>query len=105
MNRMQSGTQDQYEIFISYARKDNRPLAEGERWITQLRDCILQDHRRFSTEPLRIFFDTSDIRDMDDWRARILRGLRESRVLLVCLSHDYLASPYCRWEWEEYRNR
>ena len=102
---MQSGTQDQYEIFISYARKDNRQLAGGERWITQLRDCILQNHRRFSTDPLRIFFDTSDIRDMDDWRSRILRGLRESHVLLVCLSPDYLASHYCRWEWDEYRNR
>lgn len=102
---MQSGKQDHYEIFISYARKDNQSLTEGDGWITQMRDCILRNHRRYSTEPLRIFFDTSDIRDMDDWRSRILRGLRESRVLLVCLSPNYLASRYCREEWHEYRNR
>jgi len=96
---------DHYEIFISYARADNRAPAGAEGWITQLRDCLLQDHRRFSTEPLRIFFDRTDIRDMDDWRTRILRGVRDAKVLLVCLSPNYLASPYCRWEWEEYCHR
>ncbi len=55
-------------------------------WVTALRDEILADHRRFSTEPLRIVFDSSEIRDMDDWRDRILEGLRHSRILLVCLS-------------------
>jgi hypothetical protein len=28
--------------------------------------------------------------------------LRSSRVLLVCLSPNYLRSVYCRWEWEEF---
>ena len=102
---MESGKQDHYEIFISYARKDDQSLAGGDGWITQMRDCILRNHRRYSTEPLRIFFDTSAIRDMDDWGSRILRGLRESRVLLVCLSPNYLASRYCREEWHDYRNR
>jgi tetratricopeptide (TPR) repeat protein len=102
---MESGQQDQYELFISYARKDDQPLGGGDGWITQMRDCILRNHRRYSTEPLRIFFDTSAIRDMDDWGSRIVRGLRESRVLLACLSPNYLASRYCREEWHEYRNR
>src|SRR5262249_4649182 len=97
--------QDHYEIFISYSRADNRATAGAEGWITRLRDCILQDHRRFSTEPLRIFFDRTDIQDMDDWRMRILHGVRDVKVLLVCLSPNYLASPYCRWEWNEYCHR
>ncbi|HMO66861.1 MAG TPA: toll/interleukin-1 receptor domain-containing protein, partial [Verrucomicrobiota bacterium] len=88
-------------------RKDNGPQKPGDAkgWVTALRDEILADHRRFSTEPLRIFFDTSEIRDMDDWRHRILDGLRHSRILLVCLSPDYFASNYCRWEFEEYIQR
>ena len=106
-----------YELFLSYSRKDNltRPLPatphstipnpQAKGWVTALRDEILADHRRFSTEPLRIFFDTSEIRDMDDWRHRILTGLRESKILLVCLSPDYFKSPPCLWEWEEYLKR
>lgn len=96
-----------YELFISYSRKDNTPRQPEDTrgWVTALRDEILADHRRFSTEPLRIFFDSSEIRDMDDWRHRILEGLRHSRILLVCLSPDYFKSEYCRWEFEEYVQR
>jgi tetratricopeptide (TPR) repeat protein len=96
-----------FEIFLSYARKDNQPLPElyPQGWVTAIRDHILEDHRRFSTEPLRIFYDASDIRDMDDWQHRILGALRHSKILLVCLSPNYFASDYCRWEWEEYLRR
>ena len=101
--------QNPYEIFLSYSRRDNAlppglpPDAKG--WVTALRDHILDDHRRFSTEPLRIFFDVSEIRDMDDWQHRILGALRHSKILLICLSPDYFRSPYCRWEWDEYLRR
>ncbi len=106
-----------FEIFLSYSRRDNAvpdgaspeavsPDARG--WVTALRDHILADHRRFSTEPLRIFFDVcpeSGIQAMDDWRHRILDGLKHSKILLVCLSPNYFRSEYCRWEWEEYIRR
>ncbi|MFT4189230.1 MAG: toll/interleukin-1 receptor domain-containing protein [Aeromicrobium sp.] len=88
-----------FDVFISYSRRDD---ADG--WVSGLRDAIIADFQRFGRSP-RIFFDREDIRDMDDWRQRILVGLRESRVLLVCLSPSYLASPYCRWEWTEYLRR
>jgi tetratricopeptide (TPR) repeat protein len=98
-----------YEIFISYSRVDNRPQLQdqsaSEGWVSALRDRIQADHRRFSTEPLHIFFDREDIQDMDDWRHRILGALRTSRILLVCYSPAYLASEHCRWEWEEYHRR
>ena len=89
-----------YEIFISYARKDNLPIPRTypHGWVTALHDHILADRRRFSTEPLPIFFDTKEIKDMDDWRHRILGGLRHSKILLVCLSPNYFASQPCRWE-------
>lgn len=93
-----------YDIFISYARKDNEPVEHSttQGWVTAIRDHILADHRRFSTEPLRIFFDLDEIKDMDDWRLRILGGLRSSKILLVCLSPNYFNSNACRWEWQEY---
>lgn len=96
-----------YELFISYSRIDDRiqKSSDEKGWVSALHDEIIADHRRFSTEPLNIFFDTSEIKGMDDWREKILMGLRQSRVLLVCLSPNYFESPYCLWEWEEYMKR
>ncbi len=95
------------DIFLSYSRKDNVPVPDTfpHGWVTAIRDHIFADHRRFSTEPLHIFLDTEEIRDMDDWRLRILGALRSSKILLVCLSPTYFASPHCRWEWDEYIQR
>ena len=75
--------QTPYEIFISYARRDNQAAAPGARgWVTALRDKILDDHGRFSTAPLRMFLDEGAIRDMDDWRQPVLGVLRESEAAL-----------------------
>jgi len=39
-----------YELFISYSRKDNHPLPGDEfGWVTALHEEILKDHKRFST--------------------------------------------------------
>lgn len=98
--------QTPYEIFISYRRKDNQPIHPGEPgWVSALRDHIPSDHRRFSTEPLAIFFHAAEINDMDDWERRILGALQRSKILLICLSPNYFNSPYCHWEWEEYLTR
>jgi tetratricopeptide (TPR) repeat protein len=86
-----------YDVFLSYARADD---VDG--WVSGLRDAVYDDFREFSSEPFRIFFDTTEIRGRQDWELRLRQGLRSSRVLLVCLSPNYLRSEYCRWEWEEF---
>jgi hypothetical protein len=86
-----------YDVFISYARRDD---AQG--WVSGLRDAIYEDFRAFSSEPFRIFFDQSEIHSRQDWELRLRQGLRSSKVLLVCLSPNYLNSEYCKWEWEEF---
>ena len=102
----QSKTSGPYDIFISYARVDNQPVNSNEPgWVSALYDEILLDQANFTTEKLNCFFDTCDIRGMDDWRKNILHSLRESKILLVCLSENYFTSDYCRWEWEEYHRR
>lgn len=102
-----SADQTEYDLFISYSRKDNRPIPDTfpHGWVTAIRDHIAQDHRSFSTAPLRIFFDVEEIRTADDWRLRIEGALRSSKLLLVCLSPNYFASEYCRWEWDAYVRR
>lgn len=67
-----------------------------------LRDVIYAGFREFSAEPFWIFLDTLEIRSRQDWELRLRQGLRTPRVLLVCLSPNYLNSGYCRWEWEEF---
>lgn len=86
-----------YDLFISYSRRDNQ---QGR--ITQLVDHIQTEFAAFAGRPLVPFFDVTEIQGMEDWRHRILQGLRESRLLLVCLSPSYLQSEYCQWEFNEY---
>ena len=84
-------------VFISYSRRDN---AQGR--ITQLVERIKTDFAPFAKRELVPFFDHQEIHGMADWRQRILQGLRESRLLLACLSQAYLQSEYCEWEFVEY---
>src|ERR1041385_80010 len=86
-----------FNLFVSYSRRDNE---RGQ--VTSLKSQIQATFQAFSGRELRVFFDTREIRGMDDWRHRIQLGLRESQVFLAVLSPNYLKSPYCRWEWEDY---
>jgi tetratricopeptide (TPR) repeat protein len=86
-----------FDLFISYARRDNE---QGR--VTELVECIKADFGAFAGRPLRPFFDLQDIHGMEDWRHRILQGLRESHLLLACLSPSYIESEYCEWEFNEY---
>ena len=82
-----------YDLFISYSRRDDQ---QGQ--VRALKQQIEADYRSFTKEDLHCFFDTEDIATMDDWRHRILEGLRESNLLLLVLSPAYLDSSYCEWE-------
>ncbi|MGH8531530.1 MAG: TIR domain-containing protein [Gammaproteobacteria bacterium] len=96
----------EFEVFISYARKDDAVQpgeSSHEGWISWLHRLLLAEQANYTTEPLRIFFDTQHIHDMDDWRHRIQGAVRDSRVLLACISPNYFASIYCAWEWEEHQ--
>jgi hypothetical protein len=86
-----------YDLFISYSRNDNKA---GQ--ISALIEEITADFLAFSGRPLNAFFDVEEIKGMQDWRHRILHGLRHSRLLLTCLSPTYLDSEYCEWEVNEY---
>lgn len=93
---------ENYDLFISYARRDNQPGADHTGFIDAFVQGIIAEHRRFTSSDLHIFFDREAIRSMDDWSHRLLEGLRHSRLLLAFLSPNYFASKYCRWEWEHY---
>ena len=94
---MSTSNDAQFDLFISYAHADN-----GNGWLTALVEAIRAEHGRFTSTPLKIFFDQTDIVSMSDWEHRILRGLRDSKIMLAALSPAYFQSEYCRKEWEIY---
>ncbi|HEV7477924.1 MAG TPA: toll/interleukin-1 receptor domain-containing protein, partial [Burkholderiales bacterium] len=85
------------DLFISYSRRDNE---QGR--VTQLVERIKAGFATIAGRELAVFFDEHDILGMEDWRQRILHGLRESRLLLTCISPGYLASEWCQAEFVEY---
>jgi hypothetical protein len=87
---------DGYDLFVSYAREDNR-----DGWISRFVERLLAEHQRVTggRPPLKPFFDTSDIRSLDDWRLRIHDALAQSRLLLAFVSPTYFTRPWCRREW------
>jgi len=87
----------EFDLFISYAHADN-----SDGWLTALVEAIRAEHAKFTSTPLRIFFDQTEITSMSDWEHRILRGLRDSKIMLAALSPAYFQSEYCRKEWEIY---
>ena len=89
-----------YDLFISYAHADDRDDNRGK--VTALVEAIKADYRRVTGVPLQVFFDTHAIRTMDDWEARILTGLRHSKMMVAVLSPSYFQSDFCRREWEIY---
>ncbi|PZO52101.1 MAG: hypothetical protein DCF16_10150, partial [Alphaproteobacteria bacterium] len=96
-------TPDTFDIFLSYARKDNVPSAAGgEGWVTAFHRRLCAQHERYAGRPLRVFFDKDDIASDEDWERRIYQGLRSSSLFVAFLSPNYLASPVCKREWDEY---
>jgi len=86
-----------YDLFISYSRRDNQ-----RKQVAALADQIKATLHAFADRELQVFFDVREIQGMDDWRHKIQSTLRESHLFLAVLSPNYLTSPYCRSEWEDY---
>ncbi|MCD7984538.1 MAG: toll/interleukin-1 receptor domain-containing protein, partial [Desulfovibrio sp.] len=86
----------QFDVFISYARADN---TDGG--INRLVAAIEEEYTRFFPDSrLRVFFDTQTIENGEDWSNRLYTGLKRSRTMIAMLSANYLASAWCRREWQ-----
>ncbi len=84
-----------FDIFISYARKDN---LDGS--ITRFINTLSKRYEEtFPTSKLTIFFDKENIHTGDDWNHRLKSALKTSKVMLAFLSENYIASEWCQKEW------
>ena len=95
-----------HHLFLSYCREDNKPRNPGgEGWITAFHRRLQDEHKKYSSRPLHIFFDQKEIDPGTDWRTRLAQGLRTSRLFLAFLTPHYIQRENCLWEWEEYLRR
>ena len=90
------------DVFVSYARSDNRPFSPGaEGWVSAV-VRLLEEAAIEAESPMRIFFDTQEIESGDYWEQKLRDALRSSRVLVAFVSPAYFRSSFCRWEWEQH---
>ena len=75
-----------YHLFISDALADDRD--ENRKKVAALVAAIKADSLRVTGMALSVFFATHAIRLMADWKARIVTGLRQSRIMVHDLSPD-----------------
>jgi hypothetical protein len=94
-----------YHLFLSYARADNTPAGGHPGWVSAFDAELKRRHAAYSGRELKVFFDTQSIDTGRDWRRELGLGLRQSKLFLAFLSPNYLTSPNCLWEWEEYLRR
>jgi tetratricopeptide (TPR) repeat protein len=87
-----------FDLFVSYSREDEQ---RGQ--ISEIVARIEKEYRDFTGGgELRVCFDKSELVDVGGCRQHTLEALRSSRLLLVCLSPNYLHSEYCSWELNQY---
>ena len=89
-----------YDLFVSYARADD---AGGR--VNEFVRRLAADFEACAGRPLRVFVDHESIRAMDRWKDSVLGALRESSLLLACVSPRYVTSEHCRWELVEFLKR
>jgi hypothetical protein len=88
-----------YDLFISYAHKNDRPW----RWVTEFAET-LRDELEGKSRDFRIWWDPG-LRTGEDFNIAIGDAISESAVFLSVLSLAYGDSTYCKREIEEFRQQ
>ncbi|WP_346265077.1 tetratricopeptide repeat protein [Arachnia propionica] len=86
-----------YSVFVSYSRRDD---AVG--WVEQLVEALRREAREVLDDGFEVFFDRHDLRTREEWRTQLAWAVRESEVLMACVSTPYFESDFCLWEFQEY---
>ena len=86
-----------YSVFVSYSRRDD---VTG--WVEQLVEALRREAREVLDDGFEVFFDRHDLRTREEWRTQLAWAVRESEVLMACVSKPYFESDFCLWEFQEY---
>lgn len=96
----------QYEVFISYCRRNNERLDFEKRpaWVTRFHAQLRQILRQKVTN-VQIFFDDSEIRGHEPVNGRVSQAIENATCLIVILSEAYSNSNSCTGELELFSKR
>jgi hypothetical protein len=93
-----------YDVFVSYAQVNNEPVPgiEGSCWVSNLVALLrtLVDERLGRRGETKIWIDEQRLEGNSSVTPEIQEAVASSATLLVVLSNGYLASQWCRQEWE-----
>jgi hypothetical protein len=90
-----------FQVFISYARKDNQPLG-GDGFVTFLRDRLREQLVDLGAPDLKLWLDTSNIDATDSFAPILEEQIVASSLMMVVMSPNWLASEYCKREVERF---
>jgi TIR domain len=93
-----AGSSERYDVFLSYARSDDKNGAVS-RLSERLSSAFSE---QTGGQQLRVFLDRQQIQNAQMWKARVDGALRASTVLLSVVSAAYFGSPWCRSEWDHF---
>lgn len=91
----------QYDVFISYRRKEPVLSWVREHFAPQLERWLSES---LPQEPA-VFRDEASIETGDTWPVTLQESLRRARLLVAVLSPSYFRSPWCLAEFESMRQR
>lgn len=92
------------DVFISYAHDDDVPAGAG--WISQFEQrlqAFLEKNLGKKLEP-KVQKDTGTVSNIGDAHQQLSDNFKNSAVLLMIVSPNYLASEYCALEREWFEN-
>ncbi|HEX8734117.1 MAG TPA: toll/interleukin-1 receptor domain-containing protein, partial [Pyrinomonadaceae bacterium] len=95
---------DEYDVFISYAHRDNQPLLEeasDRGWVSNFDEILSKFLTRELGRDARIWRDRNN-RPGDFFGDKIKENLLKSKSFVLVLSPSYVNSDWCRKELDTY---
>lgn len=104
---MESVTNFDYDIFISYAHDDNVPMTvkHTEGWVKMFCESLKMDLKRLGEKKINIWWDKRTLDKNDFFDSKIEEGLKKSAIMLCINSPNYQQSDYCKKELEIFYNK
>lgn len=87
-----------HDVFISYARRDDRTPNGAPGWVSTFRDRLANLLSRRLGRDVDIWRDVDAIDNNQRFTETIRRGIESSAVLIALISRSSLASTYCKQE-------
>ncbi|MGB5236844.1 MAG: TIR domain-containing protein [Flavobacteriaceae bacterium] len=99
---MESVTNFEYDIFISYAHDDDLPdtVRGKEGWVKSFCTLLKTDLKRAGCGDVRIWWDNRTLAGNDFFDGKIEEGIQKSAIFLCLNSVNYQNSEYCEKELE-----